>query len=163
MRFANSRLKYKSSEAPSRPYLNLRVEGALKPGAFELRSRLEGVLNKGLGGLGLPGDLSSVSRFIKAAFVRANSVSGKDESSNVSQFFHILGSVDQQRGAVIYGDGEYEITVYAACINASKGFYYYHTYDNPRINKVDMHRENLEGSEISVFPLQDKLDILEVN
>ena len=118
---------------------------------------------KGLGGLGLPGDLSSVSRFIKAAFVRANSVSGKDESSNVSQFFHILGSVDQQRGAVIYGDGEYEITVYAACINASKGFYYYHTYDNPRINKVDMHRENLEGSEISVFPLQDKLDILEVN
>ena len=47
-----ARLKHKSSEAPSRPYLNLRAEGALKPGAFELRSRLEGVLKKGLGGLG---------------------------------------------------------------------------------------------------------------
>ena len=118
---------------------------------------------KGLGGLGLPGDLSSISRFVKAAFTRANSICGEGEKECVSQFFHILGSVDQQRGAVIYGEGEYEITVYSACINASKGIYYYHTYDNARITKIDMHKEDLEKSEVSIFPLRTEEDFFEEN
>ena len=49
-----------------------------------------------MGALGLPGDLSSQSRFVRAAFVKLNSVSGDSEEESVSQFFHILGSVDQQ-------------------------------------------------------------------
>lgn len=57
-------------------------------------------LSRGMGGIGLPGDLSSMSRFVKVAFTRGNSKSADDEMSSVSQFFHILGSVEQQRGAV---------------------------------------------------------------
>ncbi len=49
--------------------------------------------------MGLPGDLSSQSRFVRVAFVKMNSLSGDSEEESVSQFFHILGSVDQQRGA----------------------------------------------------------------
>ena len=55
-------------------------------------------LSRGMGGIGLPGDLSSMSRFVKVAFTRGNSKSADDEMSSVSQFFHILGSVEQQRG-----------------------------------------------------------------
>ena len=55
---------------------------------------------KGMGALGLPGDLSSVSRFVRAAFTRLNAVSGPSEAESVSQFFHILGSVAQSRGCV---------------------------------------------------------------
>ena len=51
---------------------------------------------RGMGALGLPGDLSSQSRFVRVAFVKLNSVSGDSEEESVSQFFHILGSVDQQ-------------------------------------------------------------------
>ena len=54
--------------------------------------------SRGMGALGLPGDLSSTSRFAKVAFTRAHAVSGDSEAESVSQFFHILGSVDQQRG-----------------------------------------------------------------
>ena len=54
--------------------------------------------SRGMGAMGLPGDLSSQSRFVRAAFVRANSRSGESEAESVSQFFHILGSVEQQRG-----------------------------------------------------------------
>ena len=50
------------------------------------------------GGLGLPGDLSSSSRFVRVAFTKVNAISGESEEESVSQFFHILGSVDQQRG-----------------------------------------------------------------
>ena len=109
--------------------------------------------SRGMGALGLPGDLSSSSRFVRAAFTRANSVSGRSETESVSQFFHILGSVDQQRGCCEVADGKYEITIYTSCCNASRGIYYYTTYDNHQICAVDMHRENLDGDELSRYAL----------
>ena len=86
-----------------------------------------------------------MSRFVRAAFVRLNSVSEETEEKSVSQFFHILGSVDQQRGCCKLENGQYEITLYTSCCNASRGIYYYTTYDNHRISAVDMNRENLDA------------------
>lgn len=109
--------------------------------------------SRGMGAMGLPGDLSSQSRFVRAAFVKMNSVSGESEKESVSQFFHILGAVDQQRGCCDVGDEEYEITIYTSCCNADKGIYYYTTYENHQITAVDMHRENLDGAALSRYPL----------
>ncbi len=109
--------------------------------------------SRGMGALGLPGDLSSQSRFVRVAFVKMNSVSGDSEAESVSQFFHILGSVDQQKGCCNVGDEKYEYTIYTSCCNASKGIYYYTTYDNHQINGVDMHRENLDSETLFRYPL----------
>lgn len=109
--------------------------------------------SRGMGALGLPGDLSSASRFVRAAFTKLNSVSGTSEEESISQFFHILGSVEQQRGCCEVSDGKYEITVYTSCCNASKGIYYYTAYNNHQITAVDMHRENLIGTELIGYPL----------
>ena len=109
--------------------------------------------SRGMGAMGLPGDLSSQSRFVRASFVKMNSVSTDTEAASVSQFFHILGSVDQQRGCCDVGEGEYEITIYTACCNANKGIYYYTTYDNHQITAVDMHRENLNSAALIRYPL----------
>ncbi|MFR2154690.1 MAG: linear amide C-N hydrolase, partial [[Eubacterium] siraeum] len=109
--------------------------------------------SRGMGAIGLPGDLSSQSRFVRVAFVKANSVSGKGETESVSQFFHILGSVDQQRGCCEVKDKEYEITIYTSCCNADKGIYYYTTYDNHRISAVDMRKENLDGNALISYPM----------
>lgn len=102
--------------------------------------------SRGMGALGLPGDLSSQSRFIRASFVKMNSVSGDTEEESVSQFFHILGSVDQQRGCCELEKGKYEATIYTSCINANSSVYYYTTYGNHQITAVKMHKENLDGS-----------------
>ena len=99
----------------------------------------------GLGSAGLPGDLSSPSRFVKAAFTKLNSLSGSSESESISQFFHILGSVAQQRCLVRVRDDEYEFTLYSSCCNTDKGIYYYTTYENSQITAVDMHRCDLDG------------------
>ena len=107
--------------------------------------------SRGMGGLGLPGDLSSQSRFVRVAFVKANSVSGKGETESVSQFFHILGSVDQQRGCCKLGEDKYEITLYTSCCNPDKGIYYYNTYDNHQISAVDMHKADLEGEKLYTY------------
>lgn len=109
--------------------------------------------SRGMGGLGLPGDLSSQSRFVRVAFVKLNSVSGDSEAESVSQFFHILGSVDQQRGCCEVDDGKYEYTIYTSCCNASKGIYYYTTYGNHQITGVDMNREQLDGETLISYPM----------
>ena len=107
--------------------------------------------SRGMGALGLPGDLSSSSRFVRASYVKMNSRCSGDEHSSVSQFFHILGSVDQQRGCCEVAEGKYEITLYTSCCNATKGIYYYTTYDNHQISAVDMHKTDLNGQELARF------------
>ena len=109
--------------------------------------------SKGIGGIGLPGDLSSTSRFVRAAFVKWNALCENTEVDNISQFFHILGSVEQQRGCAQVCDDLYEITHYTSCCNTDHGVYYYRTYNNSQLTAVDMHRENLEGKELVSYPL----------
>jgi choloylglycine hydrolase len=109
--------------------------------------------SNGMGGLGLPGDTSSMSRFVKAAFVKLNSVSGDSEVESVNQFFHILASFEMQNGIVAMGKDLYEKTIYSSCCNVDKGIYYYTTYENRAITAVSLHRCDLEGRELIRFPL----------
>lgn len=109
--------------------------------------------SRGMGAMGLPGDLSSQSRFVRATFTKLNSVSGNTEEESVSQFFHILGTVSQTKGCCKLENGEYEITIYTSCCNANKGIYYYTTYGNHQICAVNMHKTNLDSNQLTQFPL----------
>ena len=95
--------------------------------------------------------------------IRMNAKSGDSELESISQFFHILGSVDQQRGCCEVADGKYEITLYTSCCNASKGIYYYTTYENHQIQAVDMYREDLDGDTLRRYPLINEEQIRVVN
>lgn len=131
-------------------YMNLSIRPAKNqfcPG-LELET-----YSRGMGAIGLPGDLSSASRFVKAAFTKMNSLSGTSESESISQFFHILGSVEQQRGCVLLGENDYELTIYTCCCNTDRGIYYYTTYENHQISGVDMYHEDLDGRELCRYPL----------
>ena len=110
--------------------------------------------SRGMGGMGLPGDLSSTSRFAKVAFTRMNAISGDSEEESVGQFFHILGSVEQQRGCCEVEEGKYEITIYTSCCNASQGIFYYTTYENRQITAVRMRPDMLERDQLIRYPMQ---------
>ena len=118
--------------------------------------------SRGMGAIGLPGDLSSGSRFVRAAFTKLNSVCQPDEDASVSQFFHILDSVAQQQGCVKVGDS-LEKTVYSSCCNTDKGIYYYTTYENRQISAVDLHGQDLQQEELFIFPLITKQQIYKHN
>lgn len=109
--------------------------------------------SRGMGAMGLPGDLSSQSRFVKATFTKMNSISGDSESESISQFFHILESVYQQRGCVLINEDKYEITLYSSCCNTDEGIYYYKTYENSQITAINMRKEDLEGNQLILYPL----------
>ena len=122
-----------------------------------------GAHSRGMGAIGLPGDLSSQSRFVRAAFAKLNSVCGEGERESVSQFFHLLGSVEQTRGCVRLESGAYEITRYSSCCNTGKGIYYYRTYEDSRVKAVEMHREDLDGDRLIRYPLVEEKDFLMQN
>ena len=114
--------------------------------------------SRGMGALGLPGDNSSMSRFVRAVFTRLNSVCGESENESISQFFHILGTVSQTRGTVRASDG-FMTTIYTSCCNTDKGIYYYTTYENNQISAVNMSNENLDTNELLIYNLESEQQI----
>ena len=122
-----------------------------------------GLYSRGMGAIGLPGDLSSMSRFVRAAFTRANSVSGSSEEESVGQFFHILGSVEQVKGCCEVANGKFEYTIYTSCWNADRGIYYHTSYNDRQINAVDMHSADLDGNRLYSCPVQNTETIRTLN
>ncbi len=117
----------------------------------------------GLGALGLPGDNSSMSRFVRAVWASSHSVCDGDENASVSQFFHILSSVEMIRGTCQTDSGTMDVTVYTSCINTDRGRYYYTTYDNRQINCVNLHHADLDAEILFCYPLHTEMNILHVN
>ncbi len=118
---------------------------------------------QGFGARGLPGDWSSPSRFVRAVFVKQNAFPGEDEGRRVGQFFHLLSAVEMPRGCVRLHPGVSDMTVYTCCVNQDTGVYYYTTYHNRRISAVDLHREDLEGSQVKSFDLFTRQDFARHN
>lgn len=108
----------------------------------------------GMGAIGLPGDFSSASRFVRAVFVREKSVCDGSEKQSVNQFFHILRSVAMPNGCVLTPGGEYEYTRYSCCCNTDTQVYYYTTYFNSSIRSVDLHKVDLQSENLSVTPIE---------
>ncbi len=80
----------------------------------------------GMGGLGLPGDLSSMSRFVRAVFHTQNSSKGL----GANHIFHLLYSVAMPKGSVITPEGSEEYTQYTCCCDLENNKYYYTDYDD---------------------------------
>ncbi len=131
-------------------YRNLRVDSGENTFAPNVTSA---PYCQGLGALGLPGDLSSMSRFVRAVFGREHSACESDEGQSVNQFFHILSTVEMTRGLCVTDTGKYDITVYTSCMNTDKGIYYYTTYDNRAIRCVDMHSTELDAQALIRFKI----------
>ena len=137
--------------------------------------------SNGMGALGMPGDWSSQSRFVKAVFLNENAVCEDTEEDTVSQFFHILDCVAHPRGCVAMNptteshphrnstsrhattesknSTQYEITLYSSCCNTTKGIYYYKTFHNNQISAVCLQKENLDGTNLISYPLQKEQQI----
>lgn len=116
------------------------------------------LFGRGLGSVGLPGDSSPTSRFVRAAYLLHNSVCETDEKCAITQFFHLLDAVAMVRGSVKV-NGQNELTRYSSCVSAEQGVYYYTTYGNRQITAVDLWSEELEGVALIEYPLQTEQKI----
>lgn len=87
--------------------------------------------------LGLPGDFSPSSRFIRASYFVSKTPKNLDDIESINQGFRILSSFDIPFGSVLDNDN-YEKTLYTSIINTNLKTYYLKTYDNIIIKKFDM-------------------------
>lgn len=118
---------------------------------------------RGFGALGLPGDASPASRFVRAAFLKLNAACEQTEEASVAQFMHILDAVAMTKGSVNTPSGKWEYTQYSCCVNTDEGIYYYKTYDNNQLTAVHLHHANLDGQELVCFPLVTEQQIHHAN
>lgn len=116
-------------------------------------------VSRGTGAVGLPGDVSSPSRFVRAAYTKLYSTCSDGEEESVNQFFHILENVSMTMGSCKTESGEEEYTLYSSCCNSEKGIYYYTTYGNHRITAVDMHKVDLGAEDLYIYPLAESEDL----
>ena len=144
--------------------MNLRQYQTLSPNPPENRLA-PGVdlepFGQGMGAIGLPGDASPASRYVRAAYYKLNSPLPEDEAAQVTQFFHLLDAVSMVRGGVATPEGRYDITTYSCCCCA--GVYYYKTYGNNRITAVRLAGTDLDGESLSLFPLRVQQDVVYEN
>lgn len=117
----------------------------------------------GMGVFGLPGDMTSESRFARTVFAKTYASGGENEYESVNQFFRILGFTEQVKGLNRLPDGKSHYTVYSSSCNTDRGLYYYTTYEQRQIVCVDMNKENLDGENLSVFPLIKNKNFLNQN
>ncbi len=110
-------------------------------------------LGHGVGALGLPGDTSTTSRFVKAVFLKSHAVSDGGEGSNLSTFFHLLDSVSVVKGCAVIDDGRYDYTTYASCMSLDEAIYYYKSYSNNQIHGITLFKEELDSKNLITFKL----------
>lgn len=115
----------------------------------------------GFGGFGLPGDFSSPSRFVRAAFASAMTkkreraiVEGSEakakaqtclEEAEVAHTFRVLSSVAMPKGCVKLPDGCEEYTVYSTCMSPKSGRYYFLSYYSLSCFYAELNDDNSEG------------------
>lgn len=108
---------------------------------------------EGMGALGLPGDASPSSRFLRAAFLSFHSAAGRDSLTNVSQLFHILEQTGVVRGSVCTREGAYDLTRYSCCIDMEKKIYYFKTYENFQVQAIRLFNEELDAAGLQSYEI----------
>lgn len=92
----------------------------------------------GTGAVGLPGDFSSISRFVKLDFLKKHTALPQDENSSIATAFRLMYSVAPIKGCVLTKDGKEHYTTYTCVINATKGIYYFTTSQSLEIASVKL-------------------------
>ncbi len=115
-----------------------------------------------LGSVGLPGDMSSASRFVRAVYAKAHTSHSSSDAEEISRFFHIMDTVSQPEGLSLTSDGKPVRTVYTSCIDTQAVTYYYTTYNCRRIQYVHLGDHSISSSELICFPREDTEDITAV-
>ena len=116
----------------------------------------------GAGTKGMPGGAGGVDRFIRLAYIRANTKEPENTELGISQFFHMLDYVAAPKGSVIEQENE-DYTLYSSCMDLEEGIYYYKSYKSYGINAVNMHNVDLNSNELYEFGYNKNLNVNKVN
>lgn len=115
-------------------------------------------LGQGSGFVGLPGDVSSPSRFVRAVAYQQTAVQPESSNDAVLQIFHILNNFDIPKGSVrqtIHGKEFDEYTSWTSASDLKNLVFYFRTYQDQTLRSVDVLKAlAAAGSKITSLPME---------
>lgn len=113
-------------------------------------------LGQGTGMLGLPGDFTPPSRFVRAVAFSQSALPVATANEGVLQAFHLLNQFDIPKGAArstIQGHRESDYTLWTSVSDLTNRRYYFRTFENSRIRMVDLNKMNLDAKKVTTIPM----------
>jgi choloylglycine hydrolase len=123
-------------------------------------------LGQGSGMLGLPGDFTPPSRFVRAVAFSKTTLPVEKAKDGVLQAFHILNQFDIPKGSargIDQGKEVSDYTLWTSAADLKNLRYYFRTFDNSRIRMVDMKAVGLDAKEISTISMKGEEQIEDIS
>jgi choloylglycine hydrolase len=124
---------------------------------------------QGSGMLGLPGDFTPPSRFVRAAAFSQSALPSKTGSDAVLQAFHILNNFDIPKGAARerekdeHGNTLADYTLWTSANDLKAKRFYFRTYENSQIRMIDLTKMNLDAKDIVTISMKGEEVIKPLN
>ena len=146
-----------------RNYLNLTP---INPNPITANGVTFAATGQGAGMVGLPGDVSPPSRFVKISFLTNNIYQGNNASDLLNLAQHIINNVDIPSGiarAIDNGKTSTDITQWVIFKDITNKVIYYRTYNNMTIRTVLLNKIDFsEGSKSLIMPIDQPPLIMNV-
>ena len=149
-----------------RNYINFSMSNAppVKLGPVTLQP-----FGQGSGMLGMPGDFTPPSRFVRAAAFSQSIFPSKTGDDAILEAFHILNNFDIPKGSARdrekdeHGNIMADYTEWTSAIDLKAKRFYFRTYDNSQIRMVDLTKMNPDAKDIVTISMQGGEQIKSVN
>ena len=99
----------------------------------------------------LPGDFTSASRFIRAAYLSNNLIHELEYSLSLMQFFEVLNNVAFIKGSVISENNRYEFTCYQSCMDQDLMIYRYKTFKCPCFKEFKLFAHDINCDKLFIY------------
>jgi choloylglycine hydrolase len=120
-------------------------------------------LGHGSGMLGIPGDFTPPSRFVRAVSFTQATPPIDSELEGIKSAFHILNNFDIPKGIAIDAQGYSDYTLWTNAIDTKNRILYYRPYDNFQLQKIDLMQMDLNAKEPLMISMDYKEEIVDTN
>jgi choloylglycine hydrolase len=114
---------------------------------------------QGSGMLGLPGDFTPPSRFVRAAAFSHAVLPSRTGPEAILEAFHVLNNFDIPKGAArdreldAHGNVVADYTLWTSASDLKARRFYFRTYENSQIRMIDLTRQKLDAPAIVTWPM----------
>lgn len=115
---------------------------------------------QGTGMLGLPGDFTPPSRFVRAVAFSQSTLPSKTGNDAILQAFHILNNFDIPKGSARehekdeHGNILADYTIWTSANDLKAKRFYFRTHENSQIRMVDLMKMNIDAKEIATISMK---------
>ncbi|WP_114639068.1 linear amide C-N hydrolase [Polynucleobacter necessarius] len=132
----------------------------IEPAPIKVFGQTVSPISTGAGFLGMPGDSTAPSRFIRALAYTSTIVPAKNADENIRLAEHVLHNFDIPRGSIRSSAGEnalIELTQWSTIGDLENRRFYFSTYDYQNLRILDLKTINFDRQGVITVKVNQKL------